>query len=164
MLGWFYNGGLLAFETGASAHGLSACHSAIGFGYDRIYKRQRLETAERDTTERLGWVTNVATKATMIGRIHEALETEMVIPSRDVLQELKEQRLDEHGRVFCEHHDDLMDAYAIALIVRDQAWTVGLLKPQRHRPLDESERFWAARDRALGNVGQQPVRRLYDGI
>lgn len=147
-LGWYYEEALLAFETGPSAHGLAACHAAIAHGYHRIYKQQNLRRADMPQGEQLGWPTNATTKPIMIARVQEAIDQGIDIPSEDVLRELSEQRYDENKKVVPEKHDDMLMALAIALCVRDRAFTAGHVRT--HKPqvvLSETERFWAERDR-----------------
>jgi hypothetical protein len=161
-LGWYYNDGYIAFETGASTHGLAAVHSAIGLGYQRIYKRQRVQVAHQPEGEILGWATTSTTKPLMIARVQEALAQGLHIPSAELLTELMEQRYDEHRRVVCEHHDDTMDAYAIALLVRDRAWTHGIVKAyEPPETMDESARFWAHQEKKLSAKDKR--RRMFSG-
>lgn len=152
-LGWHYNEALVAFETGCSAHGMSAAHAAGGIGYDRLYKRQLSNVITRDATEQLGWATNVATKPELIASLREALEAGITIPSEDVIVELKERRYDENERVIDEGHDDIFIALGVAVTVRRRVWTTGALKRAAPRPKLEHEIFWAQRDAALKQRG-----------
>lgn len=154
-LGWYFNSALLAFETHPSAHGLSACHAAIGLGYPRIYRHRLYTRAQRDTTEDLGWHTNSVTKPQMIDRVKLALDDGCAIPSLDLIEELKGQRFDRPKtgtvrigapKMVAEKHDDLVMSYAIALSVRDLAWVAGQLRTEKPGPRTEAERFWASYD------------------
>ena len=151
-LGWYYLSGLLAFETFPSAHGLSACHAAIGVGYPRIFRHRLYTRAAHDTTEDLGWKTNSITKPQMIDRVKLALDDGCDIPSLELIEELRGQRFDRvkagmtrNGapKMVAEKHDDLVMAYAVALMVRDCAWIAGQLRVEKPGPRTDSERFWA---------------------
>ena len=155
-LGWFWNEALLAFETFPSAHGLSACHAAIGYGYRRVYRSQLHNRAARDSTDDIGWHTNSVTKPQMIDRVRLALDDGCEIPSADLIDELKGQRFEKPKsglsrlgapKMVAEDHDDLFIAFAIALMVRDSAWVAGQLRSEKIGPQNETERFWAARER-----------------
>lgn len=154
-LSWYYNEALLAFETGCSPHGNSACHAAIAYGYQRIYKRERHNVATRDETELLGWRTDVQTKPMMVDRVRETLEVgwnakdASYLPSEIIARELKEQSFDENERIVCERHDDMMIAFSIALMVRDRAYTKGLLRREKEKAKSEHERYWENAERKL---------------
>lgn len=158
-LAWYYNEALLAFETYPSGHGLSACHSAIHYGYQRMYKRRNQSTSSKDMSEELGWHTSVRTKDMMIGRITEAVQSGYDMPFLILIEQLLAQRYDENGKIVCQGHDDMMDAYAIGLLVRDEAWRRGLVVKPKPPPLDETARFWEAWDRRKTNRGIE-TRRL----
>lgn len=161
LLGWYYHEGLLAFETGVSAHGLSAAHAAIAYGYDRIYKRERQGVASRDETELIGWRTDVQTKPLLVDRVREMLEMGATVPSEPLLRELKEQRYDENERIVAEKkrgHDDMMIALGIAYMVRERAYTKGLLRREPEKPKAEHEVYWDRANRVL-RLRQQGVLR-----
>jgi hypothetical protein len=163
-LGWYYNEGFLAFETGVSSHGLAACHAAIAAGYRRIFKTQNVRRADMPQSEQLGWPTNSTTKPLMIARVQEALEQNLDIPSEDLLRELSEQRYADTGtvrKVVPEKHDDMMMAYAVALCVRDRAWTAGLVHAAKANVvMDESARYWAAAEEKWKRRQRHVPRRL----
>lgn len=166
-LGWYYLTGLLAFETFPSAHGLSACHAAIGKGYPRIFRHRLYTRAARDSTDDLGWHTNSITKPQMIDRLKLALDDGCDIPSIDLIDELKGQRFDRlktgmartgAPKMVAEEHDDLVMAYAVALMVRDNAWVAGQLRVEKPGPKTESERYWDAQRKNQGQR-QRMMRR-----
>lgn len=153
LLGAYYNGALLAFETGVSGHGQSAAHSCIAAGYDNLYKQQNMRRADVPMSESLGWATTATTKPMMYARVQEALAQNYDIPSEELLREVSEQKYDLDTRnavtgsakIVGGKNDDIFMAYAIALLVRDRAWTSGLVKggPKAPQPMDESARYWA---------------------
>lgn len=159
-LGWYYNEALLAFETYPSGHGLAACHSAIQYGYPRLYRRRNQSTASRDVSEELGWHTSGRTKDMMIGRVTEAIQSFYDVPSVVLIDELMAQRYNEEGKIVCQGHDDLMDSYAIALLVRDEAWRRGQIAKPKPPPLDETGRFWEAWERRKKANGRNRIRNL----
>ena len=75
--------------------------------------------------------------------------------------ELRDQRWNGKGEMESRGHDDMVIAYGIALAVRDQSWTRGLLRPEPAMPKTDSERYWAAYDRRLSSP--KPRRRLFNG-
>lgn len=158
-LAWYYNEALLAFETYPSGHGLIACHSAIQYGYPRIYKRRNQSTASRDVSEEIGWHTSVRTKDMMIGRITEAIQAGYDMPDAVLIEELLAQRYDENGKIVCQGHDDQMDSYAIGLLVRDEAWRRGTITKPKPPPLDDTARFWEAYERRKQAPGRHQLRR-----
>lgn len=128
-LAQYYNEALLAIETGASAHGLSAITAATGCGYQNIYRAQRATSASLDMTECLGWRTDNNTKPKLINTAKEALFTRKVIDSRELLLEMRSQQWEagpnnDKWKMVSREHDDLVMAYAIALQVREQTYAV----------------------------------------
>jgi len=160
-LSWYYNEALLAFETYPSAHGYTACMEAINKGYKKIYKRQRQDTISKQVSEVLGWHTNSTTKPLLIDRIKRALDDNCHIPDEELLYELRDQRWNGKGEMESRGHDDMVIAYGIALAVRDQSWTRGLLRPDPVMPKTESERYWAAYDKRL--TAKPKKKRLFHG-
>lgn len=167
-LAWYYGEALLAFETYPSGHGLIACHSALQYGYQNVYRRRNQSTASRDMSEELGWHTSVRTKDMMIGRIIQALEDGYDIPSTVLIEELLAQRYEEPADerrasarpvIVCAGHDDLMAAYSIALLVRDEAWRRGEIVKPEPPPLDETARFWEGWERRKQMGGRGGMRR-----
>lgn len=152
-LGYLYNGGVLAIETFPAAHGQSAFDSALAYGYPRLYLREVLDTIERSTTMKPGWRTDGTTKPRMIDRVRVALGGEGAIPDEELLTELLAIRFQKRGDVrslsdavykaVTSGHDDLFDAYAIALLVRDGAF----VRPQQRAreeaaPVTLQQRAW----------------------
>lgn len=165
LLAWHYNEAVLAFETGASTHGLTADTEARAAGYTNLYVHVRTDRVSRDRTEQRGWFTNVATKAPMIDRVKKAIEANAFIPDYELLMELRDQQtlVNEHGdltgKMGGSKHDDLMMAYAISLCVRDLCWSRGTIRTEAAKPRDESERYWAAEERRIAAEEKSRLRR-----
>jgi hypothetical protein len=140
----FYNGALLAFETMPSAHGVTAAHEAVSFGYRNIYRRQTTDRTTRKVTEITGWHTNSTTKPQMIDRVKRALDDGADVPDEDLLLQLRSRFRNERGEMDGPGHDDLVMAYAIALLVRDQSWTAGKMRPEVSEPTTPHDRYWEA--------------------
>lgn len=152
-LGTYYNTAVLAFETQPSTHGLTAATEAKNWGYERLYFRRRRDSIRKTTTDVLGFHTSVETKPMMIDRIKKALESRAVIPWEGLLREMKEQRweMTESGTIRMvgakkSTHDDMVDAYGIALMVRDDCYVRQILKQEEPRPITDSERYWHRQD------------------
>lgn len=162
-LGWHYQEALLGIEVYPSAHGATALHAARAVGYSRIYQRQQLDTLGKPTTKILGWRTDSTTKPQMIEQVKDALREGSPIPSELLLHELKIQRWDpsKPNQLYKKLRDDLFDAYAIALMVRDNAWTRGMVRSRPRAPVTDSERFWASRD-AKFSAAERLARRRPD--
>lgn len=162
-LGWFYNEAVLAFETQPSAHGLTAFTEAQHYGYERLYLRRTVNTYRRTVTEDPGFHTNSTTKPLMIDRVKKALEHEVAIPWVELLEEMREQRWEQtdSGNTIMvgekkSSHDDMVDAFALALMVRDDCYIRQIIKKPEPLPVDDSERYWfrvEQEEKAL-----QPVR------
>ena len=143
-LGWMYNEALLGIEVFPSAHGMSASDAAETYGYVNMYQRRNRDRYGRPATQSKGFRTDASTKPMMIDRTREALDRRYVIPWRRLLLELKKQRWDANkpGILSSKVADDLFDAYAIGLMVRDDAWTRGQLKRSTPKPTTDTERYW----------------------
>ncbi|MCP3960152.1 MAG: hypothetical protein GY719_20090 [bacterium] len=158
-LGWYYNTGLLAFETYPSAFGLPSCEAALDLGYDNIYLRQVPDVITKAITEKLGWATDTKTHPMMMERVRQALADDHLIRSEALLSEMKSIRWEvikevrtagaRNMKAVTREHDDLHDAYGIALCVRDSHYT----RPQQERTVERApatlqEWAWkAAKDR-----------------
>lgn len=160
LLGWFYNEALLAIETFPSAHGVTACMEAMRLGYRNIYKRQTQHTIARKQTDMLGWHTNVATKPMMIDRVKKALEDQSsYIFDEDLLQELRTRSWNAKGQMDGPGNDDIFAAYAIALMVRDQSWVQGKLRPDENLPMDYYSRYWREWEKQVQRKARPKPRR-----
>lgn len=154
-LGYWYNEAMLAFETFPTAYGMAACRAALDYGYSRLYQRVVTTTAEMSLTEKLGWHTDRATSGAMISRVRMAVKEGTPIASAKLLFELSSMKFDETGEFYTEGHDDLYDAYAIALCVRDLGVMQNHISATTPAPKTETERFWA-------NVEAQKVAKVAD--
>lgn len=138
----YYNDALLAFETFPTAYGLAACRAALDYGYMRLYQRIIVDKAEVNPTEKLGWHTNKSTAGIMYTRVRKALNEGSQIASTKLLYEMASMKYDEDGDVISDEHDDLYDAYAIALCVRDECVVRNIIQAEAPPPKTETERFW----------------------
>lgn len=144
MLGHLYNDALVAFETLPSAHGMTAAMECVAFGYRNLYRRQRTDTLTRNTTDVLGWHTHSQTKPLIIDRVKRALSEGAEIPDEMLLLQMHSRFRNERGEMDGAGHDDLIIAYGITLIVRDQSWVAGKLRPVIEEPTTPHDRYWEA--------------------
>lgn len=163
-LAWTYNEALLAIETFPAGYGTMACDAAINYGYANIYTRVDVRKLERNHTDELGWKTDRITSDRMIARVAQAVVDRYQLSSRDLMQELWERRYDDKQtsgvpKIIGKGHDDLMDAYAIALLVRDEFWTREAAKARPRPARSESERFWNWVDKSIDRVQGHNLRR-----
>ena len=156
LLGWMYNGAMLGIETFPAGYGTLACDAAIQFGYQNLYTRVDHKKVAATTTDDLGWRTDTITSDRMIGRVGEAIRERYPIPYKDLLEELMSQRWGDvrpgsvsGAKILSAGHDDLMDAYSIALCIRDEMWQRGEIKSAPKKPKTEDERFWEQWQRNL---------------
>lgn len=150
-LAWYYNTAMLAFETQPSTHGLTAATEAKNIGYQRNYHRRRRDSIKKTQTDVLGFHTNSESKPLMIDRIKKALEAKLSIPWEELLRELKDQAWDDTGKMTSRKHDDMVDAYGIALMVRDDCYFRQLITAEVKVPQTESERYWAREDQRVAH-------------
>jgi len=149
-LAWYYNEAILAIETFPAGYGTLACETAINAGYRKMYQRVDHRKASMSVTDDLGWKTDSITSDRMVGRVGTAVNGHYPIPYHDLIEELLAQRweLPKPGtssgpKIASSRHDDLSDAYAIALLVRDELYQQGTIKAAAPPPQTESERFWS---------------------
>jgi hypothetical protein len=145
----WYNGACLAFETGTSAHGLSAQQAAQAYGYGNFYMRRVIDSIAYTTLEKLGWATTVKSKPMLVDRVREAIagEDPCIIRSEVLLTELKSVRYVQRQssgalRVEGKPHDDCFMGYGIALMVRDELYHRGVGHASTDRVLTPTERMW----------------------
>lgn len=163
-LAWTYNEALLAIETFPAGYGTMACDAAINYGYSNIYTRVDVRKLERNHTDELGWKTDRITGDRMIARVGQAITDRYQLASKELMQELWERRYDDRQtsgtpKIIGKGHDDLMDAYSIALLVRDEFWTREAAKGKPKTPRTESERFWQWVDNGISRMQGQHMRR-----
>lgn len=153
-LGWYYNEAVLAIETYPSAHGMTCAREAQHAGYTRLYRRTPQDMLGRVMTEKIGWHTDGTSKPQLIDRVKRALqdaEKDGTTPILDpvMLDELHEQHWNEKGEMESSSHDDMVVAFGIALMVRDQCWRKGELRVEVSPPNSEEGRFWASREKLI---------------
>lgn len=147
LLGWFYNEGVLGFETQPSTHGLAAAHEAMSVGYTRMYYRRRRDSYRKTVTDVLGFHTNVETKPLFINRIKKGMESGHGIPWKELLRELKDQYWDDKGTMTSNGPDDMVDAYGIGLLIRDDCYSREIIKPPDKPLVTYEDRYWAREER-----------------
>lgn len=155
LLATAYNNALLGFETGASAHGMTAANYARDFGYPNLYLRSVYDETSRKQTEKLGFRTDQKTKPRLIDRVRLAVSEGHRIYSEGLIRECMAMKLEDGGptghKIVSEEHDDLVIGYGVALLIRDETFTVGLPGQfgQKKRALDRSERHWQEYERSM---------------
>lgn len=147
-LAGFYNLAPLAIETHPSQHGLAAFVAAERYGYPKLYMQRKLDSRLGIMTERRGWVRNPASTFALHDRIREALKDGVLIRSARLLDELGAIRYEE-AKFRSDGHDDCIIAYGIALHLRDQAFRLGLVKPEEKGPMDVADHYWEGQAKAL---------------
>ncbi len=119
-----YNMALVAIER--NNHGLATIIT-LKNNYNRIYKEEHLGKVKKGQTGKYGWHTNLATKPKMMYELSEAITDEdIVIPSRDILNELrtynKENLMTVKFDEEATRHWDLLIALAIGWQMRTQPY------------------------------------------
>lgn len=133
LLCWYYNEALLAVETHPGAFGIPCVEAARELGYTNVHMREIQDVLSKEITPKLGWSTDAKTHPRMMERVRVAVGTGTKIHSEPLLLELKSMRWERTSEVkkagttamkaVTRRHDDLHDAYAIALCVRDSHYT-----------------------------------------
>lgn len=142
LLALWYNTAMLAFETGCSAHGVSALNTALTLGYANLYRRRVLDQAQRVYTKKLGWATTARTKPYLLDAARDAVREGQMVRSPRLLAQMKRTKIGEAPRneIYTDGHDDLLIAFGIACIVRTELWTVGAVRrPEVQREAREYE-------------------------
>ena len=163
LIGWYYNEGILGIETFPAGYGTLACDAAMQFGYRNMYVRVDHKKVAAVTTDDLGWKTDTITADRMIGRVGEAVQERYPIQYKALLEELLAQRWGETKaasasgpKILSSLNDDLVDAYAIALCIRDEMYQRGAIKAAPKKAMSQDEEFWAGwrqnLDRLAGSV------------
>lgn len=166
-LGWYFNEAMLAFETQPSAHGYSAATEAKNMGYSRLYRKHRDDTGYRQPSDTLGWHTNSTTKPQMIDRVKKALDDRVDIPDELLVTQLGKQRWNENDEMITlakKDHDDIVIAFAVALKVRDNCWTRGLLRPPTKQLVTWEDRYWHHRRQKMLAPRRGERRRAWGGV
>lgn len=138
LLGVFYNFGLLGIErNGPGLATLAVCERGLAeypqiTGYPNLYYHTYTDRKIPEETRRLGWITNRATKETILTRLAEALENKaLTVFSRITLLEMQGFVWDAEKKTFRQNykapdariaHDDEIMALAIANEMRTHHW------------------------------------------
>jgi len=95
-IGNYYNNALVAVEV--NNHGHSVLNTIKRRGYTNVYMRQVKEERGDNFTKKIGWQTNVKTKALLLDEFIGAIrDDEIIINDHDLLIEMTELYLDENG-------------------------------------------------------------------
>jgi hypothetical protein len=161
---WHYNEALVGFETYPTAHGLSAARSAVAYGYTRLYNRVVSTAAVRELTDKLGWHTDVRSKAIMVDAVRVAIANGYEIPSQALLLELLRLKYDQNSKIVTDDHDDIFDAYAIGLCIREEAFARGSVRQSPARYTSFEDWHLAQVEASLGGEPGSSDEQLFDGI
>lgn len=157
-LAWYYNEGMLGFETQPSTHGLAAATEARNFGYSRLYYRVQRDTYRKTQTEILGFHNHVHSKGILISEIKKALAAGMGVPWRELIAEMRCQYWGENEKMASTRTDDMVDAYGIALVIRQDCYTRQLIRLPERKPMTETERYWAKEEARTQAVERHRTR------
>lgn len=150
LLAWHYNEAFLGFEVYPAVHGLAAQNAAIGLGYRKLYREMSFDRVENKRSERIGWRTDGRTKPLMVDRVRLALLDKYKIQSAKLLREIRGMKFDDSRRVYTNTHDDLHDAFAIALMVRDSAYRLGQVDLPADKPRSWTQLHWDSWEATTG--------------
>lgn len=143
LLGYAYNTAFICFETGASAHGLTAANGAMMLGYPMLYRRIHQDQVQREETKKLGYRTDRRTRPLLFNRVRIAFQEGYQIYCPILVQEAKGIKIDDRGDIVHEEHDDTVIAYALALEGRDAGYTSGIFNnPVPTQRLTDEDRMW----------------------
>jgi hypothetical protein len=148
-LGWLYNEAWVVFETMPSMHGLSSYEAAANYGYSRLWQQQKWDRIDGTFTTTKGFHRGKGHEtAVLLDRIRQALGEGNEINSEGLLDELEAVYLD-GGETILDGpnntHSDRVVAYAIALVVRDEAYRQGFVQHKPQPVGDLAERYWTER-------------------
>lgn len=165
LLAEHYNEAFLGFEVFPAVHGLAAQHACIDLGYTRLYRESSYDRIEKRVSDKIGWRTDTRTKPLMVDRVRIALLDKYLIRSSTLLREIRGMKFDDSHRVYTETHDDLHDAYAITLMVRDMAYRQGRVEPAPEKPKSWNELHWERFNASTGGGTTEggAETALYDG-
>jgi hypothetical protein len=113
--------------------------------YFNIYTTERMDKFTNQPTEKLGWITNIATKPKMIYDLSGAVNNDdIIIPSRATIRELKNYDPEDLSRIRFDDkqvsHWDRVIALAIAYQMASKAIPSELRKdPDENREIDKGE-------------------------
>lgn len=142
-LGEFYNGALLAPER--NNNGISTVDYLRTNNYPNIYRMQKYDYADPGETERLGFLTNAATRPLIIDSLKESIRTNSIILNDyETLAELRTfVRNPKTGKVEAApgSMDDLVISLAIGCYVRS-TMSLNLSYTERDSYLDRMRARW----------------------
>ena len=136
-LGKIYNDALVVPEM-TGGWGFTIASELKRLGYPRLYTRRIKDRLTQKWTDRLGWDTNVATRALMLDTLEQALrERVLVLNGERTLAELVTFVRDEKGRPAAQPgtNDDLVVTLAMAMTVAvEMPRQLRRIKEPEHRP------------------------------
>ena len=122
-LGRYYNNAFLAVES--NSMGIATLQKLDQMGYVNLYKQTKMANVSNEEGERLGFRTTSATKPAIIGNLKNLIENEeILIPSAQIIQELKDYVSTETGKTEAAPgcYDDSVIALAICAEVLRTHW------------------------------------------
>lgn len=148
-----YNNALFMPEI--EGPGSAVLNAARDVKYNNIGRRESFDKAGRISIEKLGWSTNSVSRGAMFNEVREHLalnDDGGQFHDRDLALEMLSMVVDEDMRE--DHppggHDDLVVAWAIALVTRRTALRHGIIRyEERRENLTESERHWREFEESL---------------
>ena len=149
----YYNDAPLAIETQPSPHGLAAYNAAERYGYANLWISQKVDLMTGGVSERKGWTRAQGSTEHLFNRVREALHAEYLIRSERLLDQMAA-CFQAEAKIKSTDHDDCLVAYGIALMVRDQAYIQGQVKPQLPPPRDLAEAYWRSQAERYASADQ----------
>mgnify|MGYP001557891227 CR=1 FL=1 len=176
-LGWHYNEAPIAFETHPSPYGLEAFNSCERYGYQRMWVQRVYDALEARWTTKKGWRRAANSTAGLLNRVRDALVEQIPIRSEPLLDEMAACRLDAsdvgasrtdfgaiRGKIKRGDHDDRIIAYGIALLVRDDSWSRGEIKPAARPVEDLADLYWQRQAALESEPTPENYEEVWDGV
>jgi len=123
--GRMYGFALIAVERNNHGHTTLSKLKEI-YPWHCIYKEVKDDQEEKQETERLGWVSNVATRPKMLYNLNTFINEQLItIPDKEIIEELRTFPKDKVSEIKIkkdqEHHWDLVIATALVLQMQNEA-------------------------------------------
>jgi hypothetical protein len=122
-LGRYYNNSLLAVES--NSMGIATLQKLESMDYINLYRQTKIANVSNEEGTRLGFRTTTGTKPAIIGNLKNLIENEeIMIPSPQLIQELKEYISTETGKTEAAPgcYDDMVISLAICAEVLRTHW------------------------------------------
>ncbi len=107
----------------SNSYGLAVLEHLIGNNYAYIFKRTQYDKMAERWVEKVGFSTNVSTRPVMLSRLHEYISKRWLEPTDDRMKfEMNTFIYNDRGKpeAATKKHDDMIFAYALALMGLDQ--------------------------------------------